>query len=254
MPPRRAKIVRKLGGPAEVRRRDERDARVARILDAALEIAVDEGLEAVTTTRLAAKLGYTVGAFYRYWESIDALLAALHRRTAELFYDAFFRALASARGRLDADAKRRSPRVRALAEVVLLTHLYRRIASEHPRHFELVSQILIRRWTWIDEGTQARLDALVLPRVQEIVGILARAAEEGAIERGDPLLRTFSIWVGVHGPLAIAPLEERHRGLVDREAILEGMVRSLLLGWGAGPADLAAAGELAAAAVDDVAR
>src|SRR5262245_1975511 len=100
------------------RRRDERDARVEWILDAALEIVVAEGSAALTTPALAKRLGYTPAAFYRYFESKDALLAALEMRTAERVYGRYFEALAAARSRIEPRLVRASARVRALADVV----------------------------------------------------------------------------------------------------------------------------------------
>ncbi|MFO0548360.1 MAG: helix-turn-helix domain-containing protein [Polyangiaceae bacterium] len=241
-------------GPAPTaiaqRKREERSARMAWILDAALDLATEEGLGAVTTTRLAKKLGYTVGAFYRYWESIDELLAALHRRTAELFYESMWQAWIPARDRLADLTKRRTAAVRALSSLVLLPLLYQRLAKEHPKHFELVGQLVTRSWHYIDEAQQEHLNALVLPRITEVIAVFAAAPEAGALSAGDPIVRTMTLWIGVHGALAVRPLAERHPDLVDRDALFLAMVRSLLLGWGASPVDLDKALELAKRAID----
>ena len=52
-----------------------RDANLARILDAAMELVAGGGLEALSMGRLAAAVDYTPGALYRYFPSKDALLA-----------------------------------------------------------------------------------------------------------------------------------------------------------------------------------
>jgi AcrR family transcriptional regulator len=252
-PERKAKPRKPRTGAAHVRRASERDARMAWILDAALDLAVEEGFEAVTTTRLAERLGYTVGAFYRYWPSVDELLAALHRRTAELFYDAMWAAWIPAREALAETARRRSPRVRALAQLCLLLLLYRRLADAHPKRFELVGQLVTRSWRWIDEPMQRRLDALVLPRVAEVIGAVAAAEEARALAPGETPLRTMTLWVGVHAALATGTLAAKHPDLLSRDALVLSMIRSLLLGWGAAPADLDTALELAEATLKGVA-
>jgi AcrR family transcriptional regulator len=245
----KAPASRRRSDEAASRLQRERDARVTRILDGALAIAVDEGVGAVTTTRLASKLGYTVGAFYRYFPSIAALLAALHEHTARLFYGAFFRQLDEVRPRLAELGRRRSPRVRALAEVAVLPALYRRLADTYPRHFALVALVVTRPHDWGDESLERRLDELVLPRVAEIVRVVHRGAESGALEGGDAIVRTMTLWIGVHAALAIGPLAERHPGLVDRDALVLAMTRTLLRGWGARDADLDASLELASQSV-----
>ncbi len=228
--------------PAALRRRGERDARVRWILEAALEIAAKDGLGAVTITRLAHDLGYTVGAFYRYFPSLDALIGELHEHTARLFYDEFFRALGPERDALAARAP--NARVLALAEVVLLPTLYRRLADSHPRHFELVHQLVTRPPTWLDSKRRSALEQLVLPRVLDALGSMSRAAHARALTEGDPVVRLMTLWVGVHAALAVGPLMREHPGLFDRNALVASMVRTLVLGWGARPEDVEAADRL----------
>lgn len=241
----RARAAPPAPSPRELRRASERAERITRILDAAMVLAVEHGIAAVTTTRLARELGYTVGAFYRYFPSIEALLAALHRRTAEVFYADYFASLAPARIRLAAITARRGERVRALAEVALLAYLYRALALAHPRRFELVGQLLTQRWTWIDAPLQRGLDALVMPHITEIVRIVTAASGPAP----SPVHATMSLWLAVHAALAIGPLAERHPALLDPAALWESALRTQLRGWGASPTDVDAAMELAARAV-----
>lgn len=67
----------------EVRRRQ--------IVEAALRLLADEGLAAVTTRRIAARLGLTEGALFRHFESKQAILAAgLDHLEALMFSEAAF--------------------------------------------------------------------------------------------------------------------------------------------------------------------
>jgi AcrR family transcriptional regulator len=228
----------------------EREARVAWILDHARDLAVEDGLESVTITRLAERTGYTVGAFYRYWSSLEELLAALHRRTAELFYDAMWSALPPARAKLERLGKRHPPSVNALADLVVLLLLYRRLAAAHPKHFELIGQLVTRGWKWIDEAEQSRLNALVLPRVAEVIGVVECAAKLKALAAGDPVERTVVLWIGVHASLSIGPLAERHPDLIDRDRLVTSMCRTLLSGMGASEKDLRTAFRLAETSIE----
>lgn len=214
----------------------QRQAKVDNILAGALDLAVQDGIDAVTTTRLAAKLGYTVGALYRYWPSIDALLAALHQHTAELFYSEFFSSLPALRARLTG-----RPKTVALAELLLLPRCYARIAQSHPKHFDLVNQLLTRRWAFLDRSAMRKVNALILPRIAEIITITAAAAERGALEPGDASIRTTSLWLAIHAALSLAPLAERHPGLFDVARIADETARTFVRGWGASPKEIAAA-------------
>lgn len=225
-----------MSDPRAARQARERQTRVTAILDTALELAVAGGIESVTTTRLAERLGYTVGALYRYWPSIDGLLAALHQHTAELFYRSFFEAFGPLRARL-----RGEPNVVALAEVLLLPSLYARVAAAHPRHFEFVAQLVTRRWRFIDGNALLEASAVALPRIAEVVGIMRGAATARALRPGDAVVRTMTLWVSVHAALALGPLAERHPQLLDPSAIAREATHALLLGWGAAQRTLAAA-------------
>ncbi|GKQ38815.1 TetR/AcrR family transcriptional regulator [Streptomyces sp. A012304] len=52
-------------------------ARLALVLAAAERVLVDEGVEALTTTRVAAEAGVSVGSLYQYLPDRDALIDAL---------------------------------------------------------------------------------------------------------------------------------------------------------------------------------
>jgi AcrR family transcriptional regulator len=218
------------------RRRDERDARVDWILDEALDVAINEGLAALTTPRLAKRLDYTPAAFYRYFPSKDALIVALEARTAERFYALFFERLARAR---DALPPRRDPPARAaLAEIALLVRTYADLAAAHPQHFRLVSVLVTGERSWIHGNAAEQLRNLVLPRVVEVIGYYQRAEDVGALAPGNAARRAMVMWLSVHAVLATKPLAAGHPQLLDLGAIRHEAVRSLLLGWGAKPKDV----------------
>src|SRR5690606_30301097 len=62
------------------RRQRRREARRREMLDAAMELIVDEGLESLTIARLASSLAAAVGALYRYFPGKQGLLTALQKR------------------------------------------------------------------------------------------------------------------------------------------------------------------------------
>ena len=62
-------------------RAERRRARTEAIIDAAMNILLDEGVHAVTMRRLAKDLSLTPGAMYRYFDGKDAILVGMGQRT-----------------------------------------------------------------------------------------------------------------------------------------------------------------------------
>src|SRR5258708_5453000 len=62
-----------------IKQRREREKQATRqaILQAALQIASEDGWQAVTIRRLAARIEYSPSAIYKYFEDKDAILLAL---------------------------------------------------------------------------------------------------------------------------------------------------------------------------------
>jgi AcrR family transcriptional regulator len=73
--------------PTAVRRRVPRQARsrerVERILDAASQIVVEDGVEALTTRAIAAAAAMPVASIYQYFSDRDAVLLAIVERDTE---------------------------------------------------------------------------------------------------------------------------------------------------------------------------
>lgn len=63
------------------------------LLDAVDAIAVEEGVEAVTTTSVTRRCGVAVGTFYRYYPHRGAALGAAYDRTSERLHERWFAAL-----------------------------------------------------------------------------------------------------------------------------------------------------------------
>jgi AcrR family transcriptional regulator len=223
------------------RRGEERDARIDWILDAALEIVVAEGLGALTTPRLAKQIGYTPAAFYRYFDSKDALLLALETRTAERFYARFFAAFAEARR---AARSPRTPKVLALTEIVLLARTYAAVAAEEPKRFRLVSALVTGDRSWMRGESEDRLREQFRPRIIEVIGYFVEAENVGALTRGDAVRRAMTLWVALHAILAAAPMAAAHGDLLDLEGMREELLRTMLVGWGAAPKDVTAATDI----------
>jgi AcrR family transcriptional regulator len=108
------------------RRSRIRAATIAEMRETARSILVTEGASAVTLRAVAAAMGMTAPALYRYIDSHDDLLA----QVAVLCNSEAVEALAAARDREpDGDAARR---------LIAVTRAFRRWAIAHPAEFSLI--------------------------------------------------------------------------------------------------------------------
>ena len=100
-----------------VARRKPRQARarekVSLMFEAAVRILEDHGLEALTTNRVAALAGVSIGTLYQYFPNREALLEALARREVEQVFEALAR-LRAPDSAVQPDATRLREVVRAL--------------------------------------------------------------------------------------------------------------------------------------------
>jgi AcrR family transcriptional regulator len=60
-------------------------AKVSAILDGADHIVMEHGVDALSTTLIAANAGIAVGSLYQYFDGVDDVIAALAERHAEQF-------------------------------------------------------------------------------------------------------------------------------------------------------------------------
>jgi AcrR family transcriptional regulator len=207
------------------------DANLQRILDAAMSLVAEGGLDALSMTRLAAVVDYTPGALYRYVESKDALLSKLVERT-----------LVDLREQLDRASARLSVKASPLARVFALVQGYRAFAHREPHRFGLLAATLAEPRVLLREAKDVEPVARALiAAMQPLAGALAAAEEAGLLTPGEPAERTLCVFAMLEGVLLMQKLAHRAPGMVDVERLALGGTRALLVGWGARPRTVDAA-------------
>lgn len=88
-------------------------ATVEVILDATIQVLVSQGLQALTTARVAARAGVSVGSIYQYYANKQALLIAVLERHLEMVIRSMEEACAAQRGQT----------VAVMAESVVLAYV-----------------------------------------------------------------------------------------------------------------------------------
>lgn len=197
----------------------------------------NEGEAALTMQRLAAELGYAVGALYRYFPSKDALLLAVQRRVLEHLADDLERA----RERMDAHLARSrtvSAKVSALAHVLAAARVYETLTVRRPAHFRLLGRWLADPAPLV--ATEAAMPAV--PALFELFGtvpaLFDAAVDAGALAPGDARRRTLVLWSALSGVLQLRKLDRLGVDALRSDALARELTHALFAGWGAASSDL----------------
>ncbi len=242
------------------RRTRKRDARRRDLLDLALDLSEELGVEGVTMAALAEAADYAPASLYTYFPSRSALVASMQTRAlnllgaeAESTLQAWDLAVAARPDPLD-------PEPAALARLWVFGDLFLAAPDAHPREFRLQQQLLAS-----PNAETAQDAATVVPAAMSVLDrprrLLADAVTAGALEppppATDPLdhpldgdvLRTLAWVTALNGALLIDRLDT---GVPTSGAVLGAeLTRALLRGWGADPTHLDAARTLCAGWVAD---
>lgn len=213
--------------PVEGVRARQRARRLEDIHDAAMEIIRAEGLEALTTHRLAERLGIAVGALYRYHASKSALLAELERRALGVLRAMLTQALSEAEGALRG-------KYAPLARLALAARVYDRFSREKTTEFALVGQLVADPRLRVPAEEASGVIAVTLELLAVVAALFDAAAADGLLTAGDARERAVLYWSALRGVLELAKLKG-HLPSFDAHALAEAMTRTMLLGFGAAP-------------------
>lgn len=191
---------------SETRRERERAELTERIMDAAREMFVRDGYEAVTLRKIALAIEYSPAAIYQYFKDKRALVQAIIRRDSD-----------DLRAHLRAGLNRETP----VEQLVEMARLYAEWGIAHPNHYRLM---LVPPPAWMEQDQELnRSDPT--PLEQEILTMLWMVVR-GAIERGalkekytDPALVAATLWAGLNGvvllEICVSPKERARLGGAD---------------------------------------
>jgi AcrR family transcriptional regulator len=200
------------------RRERNRATRRSSYLAAALRVATEEGLHAVTMQRLADDLDCAVGTVYTYFPSKSALVAEVQREAIERLTQSY----AVLRGELDGAG------ADALTHVVAVGRFWIDIGRTYPQETRLLQLLM-------SHGEQALTDDdvnRVLPAAMTHLEI-GRVAIERAFPKSDALACTITMAAAINGVLQVGRLARIAPDLLDGERLAAALLDDLLVGWGA---------------------
>lgn len=224
---------------------NRRAARRDAILTAAAGLIAHHGVDGLTASRLAGTVGLTPGALYRYFPSMDAVvagvladvLAGLRARHA---------AAVAALGLAPAGP-------RAIAALYLEAAVHAELASEAPERFGLLAVAIADPRELVGSERAVAVRDATLDLLQRSASAFATARVCGALSDVAPALaegdldqeRAWTWTFAGHGMLTTRKLARRVGQERIADELHERMRRDLLRAWGASDAVMAAGRRLA---------
>lgn len=197
--------------PAKARREREKQQLRQAILDAALEIARQDGWQAVTTRKVAEKIQYSLPTLYEYFDSKAALLAYLNR----IGYRQLLAAIRAAR------AKNTNPREGA-REMALA---YCSFAWQYRELYEVMHGLA---GVYLEESTYHAEAQALLAEARDALEAWA-AAERVKIRALDDAVHL--LWATLHGIASLALAKQLPGGKKRAAALAGRAMDDLLAAW-----------------------
>jgi len=211
-------------------------------LDCAFEIALADGVGALTMKRVAEELGYADSSIYVYFSSKGALIAAVQAEAIQTLG----RSLEASQARLEAHLVGCGPDVAALARLVSASRFWIAAEDTYPREVELCRLLFVAPTEVMSEDEAEPVLAPGLTLL-DLAGALAdAAATAGALDPGDGFDRATTILAGTTGVLLTGALSRWDPRLAGARGFADAMLTHLFLGWGADPGSLARVEEIVA--------
>ncbi len=175
---------------SELRRDRERAELTERIMDAAREMFVREGYEAVTLRKIALAVQYSPGTIYQYFKDKGALVRAIIRRDSQ-----------DLREHLLEEFTLENP----VEQLVEMARRYAAWGIAHPNHYRLM---LVPPPAWAEQDRELH-EHQHTPLERQLLSVL-HVVVKNAIERGslkakytEPALVAATLWAGIHGAVLL---------------------------------------------------
>lgn len=200
-----------------------RAERLESIRNAALSLIVEDGVDNFSIHRVAERLDLTVGALYRYYDSVDHLLSEVQVEILEGF-DSFFDVVVD-----------RLPDEDPLHTVASLLRAFFVLDELQPERFRLIARFVstptpVFEMEWAMRAAEPTMR--LLGHLSDAIGVCQR---QGVLSVGAAMDRSIIAWTTLQGVGERKKLARLSAQLFDIPRLEQEAYRTLLLGWGADP-------------------
>jgi AcrR family transcriptional regulator len=199
--PKLAKSVNTVRGAENLR---------ARMIAAAQELFLDDGVEGVSMRKIADKVGVTAPAIYRHFKDKDELLGELINVGLQILQDYL------------------APALRAEGPLERLQQLIDRyfdFALEQPKYFDLAFLVPSHGMRMADELARHNRSTFMFA-VQQV----HLCMEQGIFRKSDPLETAIMIWAEAHGLVTLFRMERFGENPEQFRAIFQRTIERLMNG------------------------
>ena len=218
------------------KREQRRGERRGEMLDAAMRVVLEGGLESLTIARLARELGVAGGALYRYFSGKDAVVVALQERAVESFRAVLEEDLNAARA--SAESSGANTQVRALLLAAVAPTSYLAHGTRAPGLHRLLDRSLSHPTALLTDEEARQVDEALAPLLRLCASQLEHAAECSALTGGDANVRTHLLWAATHGLDHFRKRDRIQPASLRVPALTNALLMDLFVGWGANRAQL----------------
>ncbi|MCC7043650.1 MAG: TetR/AcrR family transcriptional regulator [Acidobacteria bacterium] len=195
-------------GIAERRAREKTELR-QEILDAARQIFVDEGFDALTMRKVAERIEYSPTTIYLHFQDKSELVRAI--------CDEGFMELVRVLDELGA----RNLRPRESLEAGLRAYIT--FGLEHPSHYFVT---FVASAGKVDYQFEGSIGERAFTTLRDAV---AACMDAGDIRRADPEATAQALWAAVHG-LVVLLITKKPFPFVERQALIDRLMETLMGG------------------------
>ena len=203
--------------PGDRRRERRRQARIDELLDEGIQLVAEEGLDALTVARLAARMDWTKGAMYRYFRGKDELVASLNARVLDRWNTAAEQAVQGIEVPL--------ARVEALAETLI------RMSALEPQCFGMIALTMADPRNLVADPRDAVHIPQMMALLEQVTVAIEQAQAAGALTPDDPLARALRLVFSLIGVLQLRKLERFGRETFSAERHARAVLRDHLSAW-----------------------
>ena len=209
--------------------RQKREKRIEGILDVAMSILGTEGIEGVTIHRLAKELDLTVGALYRYFDSKEALITSLWRRTLT----GYQQELTTVREYCLSKCETPLSDVDSIAVLVAVAQEYTWQSRSQVSRFYFMMQALTRESVLLPEDVRPELMKGLFALLHVIEESAGEAIQAGGLRSGNNRERTMSFWATLNGAMTLNKIGRTDPDDAPTGHLVQEMLMSLFRTWGA---------------------
>lgn len=182
------------------------------IIEAAYELMEKEGYTNISTRKIAAQIGYTVGTLYNIYKNLDDIFVHINARTIEKLHSTLNKAL---------DSSKSKDSVRALA------HAYIQFSKDN---FNLWSMLFEYRFP-----PEHVMPKWYMEKINSLYLIVGKSISQLAPRMDEAQLKSviMVLWAGIHGICALSIKGKLDRaGSESAQALVENFIDNYMRGLG----------------------